>query len=108
MIYFIILYIVSIPICAFLMLALTANWVRSNINRSDIGIGDILYNDKFNSEKKRCSLLAIVPIANLTIVFFYYIIQLLRSDIKLTTPIDKIFKKLYRTKYLLNRIGEEI
>lgn len=108
MIWFIIAYILSIPVCAFLMFALTANWYRSDMNHPELGVVNILYDDDFHSERKRCSLISIIPIANLTTVVCYYIIQLLISDIVMSTPIDKFFRKLYRSKYLLNRVSEEI
>lgn len=105
----IILYILSVPVCAFLMFALSANWYRSkHHNADDLSVAEILYKDKYSIIKKRCAFFALFPIANLTIVAGYYILQLLSDEVKMTTPVDKFFQRIYRSKYLLNRVSEEI
>lgn len=104
----IIAYIISVPVCAFLMFALTANWYRSEHGNDELSIEDILYKDKYSMDKKRCTFIAFLPIINLTSTVVYFIIQVLSDEVKVSTPIDKLFRKLYRTKHLLNRVSEEV
>jgi hypothetical protein len=103
----IIAYIISVPICAFLMFALTANSFRSEYNDESLGIDDILYNSAYSSGRQRCVVISLIPIVGLTVIICYCIFQLLNSEIVMSTPIDKFFKRLYHTKHLLNRFCEE-
>lgn len=111
----IIIYILSIPVSFFILVALTANY-RSYVNSNNIehsnpkiySITNILYVKEHRHSLTVWGVGAFLPVVNIGIIIMFSLISIVDSRVGLPTPCAILFRRLFRTQRLLDRVSEEI
>lgn len=113
MISIIILYILSIPLSFLAMIALTANY-RSHVTYDGrctdkvCLITDFLYNKKHRHSLKVWGISAFLPMVNIGIIIMVILISIFDIRVGLPTIIGELFKRMFKTQRLLDRVSKEV